>query len=219
MKSPIREEWAGEDAFIIGGGSSLRTFEFPWLGGRNVIGVNDAFRLGPDICRRAIFSDDKYWKQTKWDLEEYAKKGGIVYSLSTATKRFDVPWLWQLERGGKGLSKEPEQLGIIGWNHNTGSSALNLALLMGAKRIFLLGFDMTDIRGSTHWHNYRPAPTPVTSFNLFLHGFSHVLSQMVKFPGREVFNVTDGSSKLPGFPRVTVPRMKGIISGFKEIPA
>ncbi len=206
MKAVITQEWHGKDAFIVGGGASLKGFDFEWLLNRAMIGINDAFRLGK-VCSRMMFGDDKYWRATKWELEEYAKQGGIVYSISPMTTPNTLPWIHQLTRGGNGLSDNPA---VIGWNHNTGAAGLNLALLLGARRVFLLGFDMTDIGGATHWHNRRPGPTHKSSFDRFLNGFAIIVKSMGKFPGREVFNVTNGVSRIEGFPRITVPEMKGM---------
>jgi hypothetical protein len=49
----------------------------------------------------------------------------------------------------------------IGWNGNTGAAAINLALIMGARRIYLLGFDMDSDADALNWYdgNERP-PTP-----------------------------------------------------------
>lgn len=204
MKAVITNEWEGKDAYIIGGGASLKTFDFNWLLGRAVIGVNDAFRLG-EPCPRMVFGDDKYWRAVKWELEEYAKQGGMVYSIAPATTRISLPWVHQLTRGGSGLSSNPE---VIGWNHNTGAAALNLALLLGARRVFLLGFDMVVLKGATHWHNRRPGLTHQSTFDRFLAGFALLAHQMNKFPGREVFNVTDGTSMLKSFPKISVEELK-----------
>jgi len=70
--------WKGQDAFIIGGGSSLQGFEFSKLVGKNVIGCNDAFRLGVEIVPWCLFGDSSFWRTHHLMLEEYAKKGGQV---------------------------------------------------------------------------------------------------------------------------------------------
>lgn len=41
--------------------------------------------------------------------------------------------------------------GTIGWGGNSGFGALNLAVQFGAKKIILIGYDMT-LRGGVHWH-------------------------------------------------------------------
>ncbi len=211
MKAHIIPEWKGKDAFIIGGGASLRDFNLNILDGRNTLGANDAFRLGPHICARVLFSDWKWWKIAKWDLEKYAKDGGIVYTVSPETERVNLPWLHQFMRVNVAVSLNPEALG---WTHNTGCVAVNLAGLLGAKRVFLLGFDMTSSPkwGTTHWHNWRNRPTPPTSFDRFIKGFGKLCFGLKSFfPEMEVINVTDGISKLPYFPRVTPKEMEGMV--------
>lgn len=44
-----------------------------------------------------------------------------------------------------------EPLGRIGWGGNGGFHALNLAVQFGARKIILLGYDMT-LRNGVHWH-------------------------------------------------------------------
>jgi hypothetical protein len=46
--------------------------------------------------------------------------------------------------------------GEVGWGGNGGFHALNLACQFGARKIVLVGFDMT-LQGGTHWHG-RHAP-------------------------------------------------------------
>lgn len=199
MKEIIQSDWKGGDAFVIGGGSSLRSFNFNFLDGRNTIGANEAFRLGPALCSRLLFADWKWWRARKFDLEDYARKGGIVYSICPDTERFHLPWLRQLGRGSPLLSSQKDTLG---WNHNTGAAAINLAFLLGAKRIFLLGFDMTaDPTGQTHWHNWRGGPTPPSSYVRFISSMAGMAAGL-KGKGIEVLNVSDGTSKLPYFPMI-----------------
>ena len=49
--------WKDQEAFIIGGGPSLRDFDWSLLRDKNTIGCNNAFRLGPDICKICLFVD------------------------------------------------------------------------------------------------------------------------------------------------------------------
>lgn len=200
----VKSEWKGGDAYIIGGGSSLRGFNFDCLVGRNTIGANEAFRLGPAICSRVLFADWNWWKTRKFDLELYAGAGGIVYSVCPDTERFHLPWLRQLRRGITPLLSF--RADTLGWNQNTGAAAINLAFLLGARRIFLLGFDMTaNPDGQTHWHRWRGTPTPASSYVWFINSMESLAKGLA---GRvKVFNVTDGSTKLPWFPKI----------GFKEM--
>jgi len=206
VKACVKPDWKGGDCYIIGGGASLRDFDFRWLSGRNTIGANDAFRLGHLVCQKALFCDWKWWKINKWDFEKYALSGGGAYSLNPDTARFDIPWLHQFVRLDEGISDKPDTLGM---NFSTGAAAVNLGSLLGAKRIFLLGFDMCKSpRWSvTHWHNHRAGDTPPDSYERFVKGFGTVAKGM---DARKVtvLNVTDGTSKLPWFRKISPEEMK-----------
>jgi hypothetical protein len=70
----------------------------------------------------------------------------------------------------KGLGDERVHL-----NGNSGAQALNLAVLFGAKRIVLLGFDMRDVKGRAHWFGQHPAPlVQVQQYAEWLHKFKAV---------------------------------------------
>lgn len=203
----VKSEWKGGDAYLIGGGSSLRTFNFDFLKGRFTLGANEAFRKGPEICQRVLFADWKWYRARKFDLEAYAKAGGIAYSVCPDTERFHMPWLRQLRRGITPLLSFRKD--TLGWNQNTGAACINLAFHLGANRIFLLGFDMTaNPDGQTHWHRWRGGPTPASSYTWFINSME---SQAKGIAGRaEVFNVTDGISKLPWFEKIGFKEMQGM---------
>ena len=59
-----------------------------------------------------------------------------------------------------GLSKAQ---GIIHRGDNSGYQAINLALLLGAERIILLGFDLMMTGTQRHWFGDHPDPMNVTS--------------------------------------------------------
>ncbi len=44
---------------------------------------------------------------------------------------------------------------MLGWGGNSGFHALNLAVQFGARRIVLVGYDMT-VRNGLHWHGAHP---------------------------------------------------------------
>lgn len=49
-----------------------------------------------------------------------------------------------------------DEVGLVGWGGNGGFHAVNLAAQFGARRIVLVGFDMTLANG-VHWHGRHPA--------------------------------------------------------------
>jgi len=191
--------WNGQDVFIIGGGSSLERFDWNLLKNENTIGCNDAFRHGEEICKICIFGDIKWFMSFERELAHYK---GIVFTNSSQLQETKVPWLWTMTRRGMGLYKD-----ALGWNGNTGASAINLALLLGAKRIFLLGFDMHLSQGNkANWHQNRLNKPNKNIYSKFLKGFGKLVVDLKKkFPDVQVINVTNDSS-LDLFPKIDVDK-------------
>jgi len=191
-------EWAGSSAFIIGGGPSLKTFDWNLLESEMTIGCNDAFKLGVDICKICIFGDVKWFRIHKQDLEIYHNNKGVVFTNSTQLQRSRIPWLWLMPRKFYGLHTE-----ALGWNSNTGAVAVNLALILGASPIYLLGFDMHESKeGKPNWHEHRIEKHNGEVYNKFLKGFDRVAIDLKKkFPSQEVINVTKDSA-LDVFPKM-----------------
>lgn len=188
--------WNGEDAYIIGGGSSLHNFNWELLKSYNTIGCNDAYKHGSEICKICVFGDFSWWGKHKERLEKY---NGIVVTNTEALAIDKPAWVNFFPREPKGLFRN-----ALGWNGNTGAVALNLAIILGAKRIYLLGFDMGIVRGKTNWHNEVIHPDAVlpSSYQMFLDKWKYVLEDLKnKFPNREVVNVND-NSKLFGVPTI-----------------
>lgn len=189
-------EWTGRDVFIIGGGSSLKTFDFNLLRNELTIGCNNAFELGKDICKICFFGDDGWFFTFGDRLKEYVASGGSAFTSRRLGMNY--PWLRFVPRVHIGVSRE-----ALGWNHNSGSSAINLALILGAKRVFLLGFDMKlSPSGDANWHiNTVSKPNP-ENYKTYRRKFVRIAKSIREvFPDREVINVSDSTS-LAVFPIV-----------------
>lgn len=202
MKVPIVQEWKGQSAIVIGGGPSLKAFQFKFLIGENTIGVNDAFRLGPKITKICLFGDSTWWHKVKFDLDQYIKAGGRAFSVCPSLEGFNLPNICQLERAPR---KALGAGGALAWNFSTGAAAVNLAVNLGAAQIFLLGFDMgLALDKSSHWHQYLYRQTASEDVYVrFLRGFDALAKGLKELPDVKVFNVTDGSSRLPHFERLS----------------
>lgn len=204
-----QELWKGEDAFVIGGGLSLETFDWSLLVPELTIGCNSAYLRGPDVCKICVFGDQYFIDRFYDDVAEYAKTRP-VFTNKQSLDGGDIPWLWTTPRAEEGLHHD-----ALGWNGNTGAVALNLALVLGATRVFLLGFDMKRIKiehkdgtvsDRPNWHTQSgpESTTDNVTYRRFNDNFRHVVEDWhKKFADRAVVNVTDDSD-LEGFPKVGV---------------
>jgi len=198
---PIKE-WEGQDAFLIGGGPSLAEFDFAQLKGLNTIGCNDAFHLGPSIIRICLFGDRMWWERNKHNLELFS---GRIVSDCPFLLPYELPYLLKMSRLRDGLHSGS----TLGWNFSTGASAINLAITLGAVRIFLLGYDLTNKEKTSHWHSYNKKIIREDSFQGYIRGF-----EMVKrcLPAEvKIINVTDGSSRLNCFEKITFEDFQRIL--------
>lgn len=189
-----KKVWNGQDVFIIGGGRSLEYFDWTLLKGRRTVGCNDAFQKGVDICKVCVFGDMKWFRIWRDRLLSYR---GTIFTNLPKLYKSDLPWLWTTPRITSGLS-----ISSITWNFSTGSAAISLALLLGARRVYLLGFDMKLLDGKNNWHKNRlDKPNPEV-FEKFIRGMKAVNADLHKFPGSEIFNITNDSD-LNVFPKIS----------------
>lgn len=191
--------WEGQPCYVLGGGPSLQSFPFESIAGEFVLGCNAAFNLGVDTVPITVFGDASFLPKHQEGLEAYVEAGGWVVTNSSRLKKSIPPWLRQMKKVLKGLA-----LDGLGWNGNTGASAINLALLLGADPIYLLGYDMgPDSQGKSNYHNhYRSHTIHPSTYPRFLRGMEVVARDLLRlFPGRRVINLEDGSSRLPTFPK------------------
>ena len=100
------------------------------------------------------------------------------------------------------ISTNPEHIYFGG---NSGFQAINLAYLMGASRIVLLGFDMGVTGGKLHWHAdhggrcHNPPPSQINQWRRTVDAAAGQLLDM----GVNVVNCT-GTTALVDWPRATL---------------
>lgn len=201
----------GQCAYIIGGGPSLRSFQYwEFLKTQNVVGTNSAFRLGKDVCPICVFVDTKFWNHFRGDMEEAADQ--IFVTSNESVRHF---YMKQEEEEGipipenfRFMNRQERGLGTgstLGLNRNCGAAALNLALSMGSGINYLLGFDMKlDKSMKANWHDYRIEPENAGVYQYFIRAFQDVVRDLkLRFPLTCVFNVTDNSD-LPQFQKIGV---------------
>lgn len=220
--------WDGGECWIIGGGPSMpRQFGIPEtliesvldrqespeayspylapIHDKHVLGINTAFMLGTwvDIV---LFGDAGFYFRNRKALDAFPN---LRVACSPELRRSNKTY--QLKHaprdGGKplGITKRKYHLS---WNMNTGAAGINLAHHLGAKRIYLLGFDMSLANHNTqHWHSqYRPKGTRMhpkkLPFQKHLRGFPEI-ARDAKRLGIEIINVSPDSA-IRDLPKVSL---------------
>ena len=97
----------------------------------------------------------------------------------------------------KGLGKS-----LIHFNSNSGAQAINLAYLKGATRIILLGFDMQNTGGKTHWFGDHPKELTNGQYGSYTSRYTQLAEDLAS-AGVEVINCTRETA-LTQFKRATI---------------
>jgi hypothetical protein len=192
--------WDNKTVYIIGGGPSLKGFDFSKLTGLT-IGVNDsAFKAKTQV----LFSLDKVWmhKRVKEIRQFEGEKYLAVAPGYSPQKHFDVPGAVYLNRRrGPGMSSDPRDI----WSSNSGFGALNLCFLKKARTIVMMGLDMCVDDTSSHWHGgYDWQRKPNNSiYSGWISDFDVAAKQFAN-TGTRVYNAINGSKKslITSFPTV-----------------
>jgi hypothetical protein len=154
--------WKGERCFLIGGGPSLKNFNFDCLRGELTIGINKAFtRFSPTIN---YGMDMGFYDKVMYDAptdpervklhQQWLGYKGIKAFLRRRNFKLDSSVYVVEDLGKEKVLSFDLKRGIFGGN-NSGFGALMLAIALGATKIGLLGYDMkVDKRNKkTHWHS------------------------------------------------------------------
>ena len=191
--------WAGETAFVLGGGPSIAASPVESLQGRRVIAVND---IG---LTRACWADVLYFADRRWlewnAAELYRHVGD--WKITRRPPHLNTPGAyvrWIYHAPALKLSREPDRLS----GHCGGSSAINLAFLLGASRIVLLGFDMRP--GS--WHQRHKMPEVEHNYEKRFIPALERMARELEAEGVEVINCTPDSA-LTCFPAARLEDVTG----------
>ncbi len=147
--------WPGERVHVVGGGPSLRHYDWERLRGLKVLATNAAaFLLPVGVTEWAMFGDKPFLNVFRPQLRAYVECGGKLMNITGRPLDEKNHWMHHVKRvnGRKfwGISDDP---GVVSWNRSTGGCAVNVAYLMGAREIVLLGFDMSMDNGHHNWHD------------------------------------------------------------------
>lgn len=194
-----RFQYTGYTVVCIAGGTSVTQKQVDYCKnkGWKAIAINDAYRLAPwaDILYAC---DNKWWR---WNPEALSFKGRKI--THEQKKRWDKilrnknvedlpnPSLEIMISDGKSVFEE-EPLGHsqtrIKHGSNSGFQALCIALLMGASRVILLGYDMKPKDGVSHWFGEHPEGKQCdTRYTDWLGEFP-ALKKFADMRGQEIIN-------------------------------
>lgn len=191
----IMRLFAGETVVCIGTGPSLTQTDVDACRGSRVIVINNAFKLAPwaDLMYAC---DAKFWK---WEQGAPAFHG-LKYTLDRPL--VPKPMLWPgveslKDLGRTGLSLDPTG---VKTGSDSGYQSINLAVLLGAAKILLLGYDMQvgkkdHFFGSHPDHSKPPFPRCLDAYK--------TLVEPLKAAGVEIVNCAHGSA-LKCFPMASL---------------
>ena len=161
-------QWTGRRAFVVGSGPSLKGFDRRLLENELTIGCNMEYKWGPTIAlaqdERIMQGDgapgflpllgDVAWRNTPGMTAVYfhghpdkeIPNGSDWIAIAKSDHSREKPFQW-----GKSL-----ETGLY-YGANCGMAAINLAEILGANPIYLLGFDAVAADSAQHCHDSYPA--------------------------------------------------------------
>jgi len=205
----LEKIYSPEDkVIIIGGGVSFKEVNTSKIKDKHIIGVNAAYKLGSwiDIL---FFGDCRFYEWNRLELEKWSNS-----AVTCCTKLKNHPKIEYLEPIDS-QHINIEDLNTISWptkngGANSGGAAICLAAKLGAKNIFLLGFDGQPVNGQHHWHNYYKMPSRDWVYSRF-NNFFKVIAQDALECNINIYNVNPDSA-IPYFKKITPDEFYEIIS-------
>jgi len=211
----IPKIWLNQTVILIGGGNSI-TDQFsipkeivqavyekklhisvysPFLSSIHnypVLGVNVSFMLG-DWVDVLFFGDKGFYKRYSKELAAF---DGLktTYAPRSVVRDENIKIIQRNPYKKEGLTLDIPN--TVCWNYNSGAAAINLAVLLGAKRILLLGFDMKlDESNNQHFHKEYQTDLQKTKelFALHLKPFPQIQKDAEK-AGIEIINCNPNSA-------------------------
>ena len=192
----IPQEWVGETVAILGGGPSLTPEQVEQAKRFRRIATNDAALVLDPEADVMCWGDQRWFFWNQKELSKNKSRYRITWRHTPAMNGFPFHTLGYLSPNQSSLSLDP---GFIAAT-NTGHGAVNIAVLFGAKRILLLGFDMNQPGGKNNWHTrHKSGPDASRYQTLFVPELvkaKKLLDQL----GIEVINCSPTTSRLQCFP-------------------
>lgn len=150
---------SGGAVFILGGGPSLTPDVGKALAAYNhSIAVNNSY-LFYDRPALVVALDRRWWQ---WHGNAIKSFGHTAVTSLRPNQTFPI--------GFDGYAFDKDRDGAFDTcpgvlcGQNSGHSAINLAMHLGAERIYLAGFDMGFVNGKSHWHQGHNVPSSEANY-------------------------------------------------------
>ncbi|MGE4043315.1 MAG: hypothetical protein AB7F35_00575 [Acetobacteraceae bacterium] len=191
--NPIFDE---RPVYILGGGASLRDFDWSRLYRRQCIAVNTAFRMVP-WANVLFFSDNRFFELHRDPGGQHFWRFKGEHILTTAPACRDMTGRIQYIDPAT-LTAKVGRRKFCAEACNSGVQAIILARQLGARQIVLLGFD--NVPG--HWHDGTHLAHPRRTAPEAYRRYGKDMERLAKL-GLPILNANP-SSALTGFP--VIPR-------------
>ena len=168
MEQPqrINPVWLGEPTIVAASGPSLNADVIRicrmarWTDQWRVLAVNDAARAMP--WADAAYAADQHWWQHHKGLPEFEGQRFCPVQRSIDGDEDATAFAGQFPTvrmvaacAGTDFSRDQSRI-HFGEPENSGFQAINLALLLGAARVVLVGFDARCVDGKSHFFGDHP---------------------------------------------------------------
>src|SRR5262245_24820873 len=134
---PVETTYQGKTIACIATGPSLKLEQIRAARSKGFVlfGCNNVYREVPDLA--VLYGCNAAWWDFYWERGVARHAAQKWTTNADAARKYGLNWV--AERNAPGLSTSPD---IIHHGHGSGFSMLNIAYLMGAARIVLLGYDL-----------------------------------------------------------------------------
>lgn len=180
--------------YIIGGGPSLKSFDWNQLRGKKIIAINRAYEVLP-WAEVLYWTDSRFYKWYKTDIDKF---GGLKVTCRPFPTMPDSISLLKANNSRKLDMRDS----YISHGNNSGYAAINLAVKLGAKKIYLLGYDMNSKKNESHWHDGYKSNHNHNIYPKMIAQFQGLEKELEKI-NVEVFNANP-KSKLEIFRKCTI---------------
>jgi hypothetical protein len=200
----LARDWEGEDAFLIGGGTSVDVKAVARLQGRpkaRSIAINSSYLIAP-WADMLFFGDERWWTR---EIKERAKAllafAGDIATIRVGVHHNRVHVLKRIVPSAEHpLSTE---LDTVAMQLTSTHAAINIAVLRGARRIILVGIDNRDgDNGRIHHHAEYPWYRRKVTWDVKMQQLSYTVPALAA-AGVEVINASLIST-LPWWPKCTL---------------